>query len=394
MDIVRIGVIGIGNMGSAHALNIYQGKVENLLLTAVCDIAESRLEWAKGTFGENVAQYTDYRELLKSGLVDAILISTPHSLHPDIAIEGLNARLHVLTEKPAGIDALHVRKMNEVAKVSDRVFAIMYNQRTNPLFARLKRMAESGELGEMKRFVWIVTNWYRTQAYYDSDSWRANWNGEGGGILMNQCPHNLDIWQWITGMPVRVRSFCKYGHYHDITVEDDVTILAEYANKAMATFICSTGEYPGTNRLEYSGTKGKVIIEDGKLKHYRIDTDERDIRFSASEGFPSIEVHYEEFLPQKPESGHIGILQNFANAILHGEALLSPGIEGIYGLTLSNAAYMSDWLDTWINLPMDEQLYNQMLIEKQLSEKGILKGNTKAPEKLKGEYSDRWKVRW
>lgn len=394
MDIVRIGVIGIGNMGSAHAQSIYQGLIENLVLTAVCDIDGSRLEWAKNTFGEEVALYSDYHELLNSGLVDAILISTPHSLHPTIAIEGFGARLHVLTEKPAGIDAMHVRKMNEVAEASDRIFAIMYNQRTNPLFARLKRMVESGELGEMKRFIWVVTNWYRTQAYYDSASWRASWNGEGGGILLNQCPHNLDIWQWITGMPVRIRSVCKYGHYHDITVEDDVTILAEYANKAMATFICSTGEYPGTNRLEYSGTKGKVVIEEGKLKHYRIDTDERDIRFSSQEGFPRIDVHYEEILPQEPESGHIGILRNFTNAILHGETLLSPGIEGVYGLTISNAAYMSDWLDGWVDLPMDEQLFSQMLHDKQTKEKGRVTSNSKLSEKLKGEYSERWKVRW
>ncbi|NLO08876.1 MAG: Gfo/Idh/MocA family oxidoreductase [Clostridiales bacterium] len=394
MNTVRIGIIGIGNMGSAHAQSIFQGKVSSLLLTAVCDIDESRLEWAKQTFGEEVSLYSDYHLLINSGLVDAILIATPHSLHPIIALDGFSANLHVLTEKPAGIDILHVRKMNEAAEASDKIFAIMYNQRTNPLFARLKKMVEEGELGEMKRFIWIVSNWYRTQTYYDSATWRASWKGEGGGVLLNQCPHNLDIWQWITGMPVKIRSFCKYGHYHKITVEDDVTILAEYANEATAVFITSTGEYPGTNRLEYSGTKGKAVIEEGILKVYKLDTDEREICFNSNEGFPSIDVHYEEFAQQEPESGHVGILQNFTNAILHGEALLSPGTQGIYGLTISNAAYMSDWLDRWIDLPMDEYLFNQMLNEKQSQEESKIIKNTESSEKLEGEYSERWQVRW
>ena len=394
MNTVRIGIIGIGNMGSAHALSIYQGKVKNLVLTAVCDIDESRLEGAKKTFGKEVSIYSDYHLLIKSGLVDAILIVTPHNLHPYIAMESFRAKLHVLTEKPAGIDAMHVRKMNEEAKASEKIFAIMYNQRTNPLFARLKEIVDAGELGEMKRFIWIVSNWYRTQAYYDSATWRASWNGEGGGVLLNQCPHNLDIWQWITGMPIRIRSSCKYGHYHSITVEDDVTILAEYVGNATAVFITSTGEYPGTNRLEYSGTKGKAVIEDGKLKIYKLDSDEREIRFNSNEGSPSIDINYEEFAQLEPETGHIGILQNFTNAILYGEALLSPGTEGIKGLTISNAAYMSDWMDRWIDLPMDEQLFRQMLSEKQSEERDRGIKNTKSSEKFNGEYSDRWKVRW
>lgn len=392
MNTVRIGIIGIGNMGSAHALNIYQGKVEGLELTAVCDIDESRLEWATQTLGSQITLFNDYNQLIKSGLVDAILIGTPHILHPSIAIDGFAAGLHVLTEKPAGIDTLHVRKMNEAAKKSGKVFGIMYNQRTNPLFARLKKMVEEGQLGEMKRFVWIVNNWYRSQAYYDSGTWRATWSGEGGGVLLNQCPHNLDIWQWITGMPVKIRAFCKYGHYHNIDVEDDVTIIAEYANKASAVFISSTGEYPGTNRLEYSGTKGKVVIEEGVLRFYRLETDERKICFETDKGFPQEEVHYHEFVQEEPETSHVGILQNFTNAILHGESLLAPGDEGIHGLTISNAAYMSDWLDCWVDLPLDEEKFYQMLKEKQDQE--ICKEKKKNKEKFSGEYNERWQVRW
>lgn len=392
MKSVRIGIIGIGNMGSAHAVNIFKGKVNNLKLTAVCDMDVDRLQWATQTFGSEVHIYSDYHLLLESGVVDAILIATPHNLHPTIAMDGFAANLHVLTEKPAGINTLNVRQMNEAGKKTDRIFGIMYNQRTNPLFSHLKQMVEAGELGEMKRFVWIISNWYRTQAYYDSGAWRASWKGEGGGVLLNQCPHNLDIWQWITGMPVKIRAFCKYGHYHNITVEDDVTILAEYANAATATFITSTGEYPGTNRLEYSGTKGKAVIEEGILKLYLLDIDERETCFNSKEGFPSMEVRYKEIVQQESETAHIGILQNFTNAILHGESLLAPGYEGILGLTISNAAYMSDWLDRWIDLPMDEKLFSQMLNEKQSNDEAIIKNNS--TERLKGEYNERWQVRW
>lgn len=168
-------------------------------------------------------QFTDYRQLLNSGLIDAVIIATPHYLHPPIAIEAFGHGLHVMTEKPAGVYTAQVQEMNQAAKESGKVFGIMYNQRTNPLFQEMRQIVKSGRLGELKRSVWIITNWYRTQAYYNSGSWRATWEGEGGGVLLNQCPHNLDLWQWIFGMPSRIRGFCQYGRWHDIEVEDEVT---------------------------------------------------------------------------------------------------------------------------------------------------------------------------
>ena len=392
MKKVRMGIIGIGNMGSAHAKALFQGKAVGLELTAVCDIDAERLKWAQQTFGPSVSLYTDYRLLIKDGIADAILIATPHGLHPSIAIDCFDAGLHVLTEKPAGIDIMHVRQMNEAAGKSGKVFGIMFNQRTNPLFARLKSLVEEGVLGEMKRFVWIINNWYRTQAYYDSESWRGSWKGEGGGVLINQGHHNLDIWQWITGMPSRIRAFCKYGHYHNITVEDDVTILAEYDNRASAVFISSTGEYPGTNRMEYSGSKGKAVIEEGILKLYLYEKDEREFCFSSDESCPRLDVRYEEFKPQDSGSGHIGILQNFADAILSDKPLLAPGYEGINGLSICNAAYISDWMDCWVDLPPDEELYSRMLKEKQDKEKSPIKNRNS--EKPDNGYSERWQVRW
>ena len=266
MQTVRYGIIGIGNMGSAHAKALFDNKIEGAVLAAVADTDEERRKWATDTFGDSVEIFCDYHELLLPDKVDAVLIATPHYLHPVIAGEAFEAGLNVLIEKPAGVDAADVKLMNKAADKSGKAFGIMFNQRTNPLFGALKYYVEIGLLGEIKRFNWIISNWYRSQAYYDSAGWRATWNGEGGGVLLNQCPHNLDLWQWIMGVPERVRAFCRQGHFHRIGVEDDVTIYAEYRNGASATFITSTGEYPGTNRLEISGTMGKAVAEDGVLK--------------------------------------------------------------------------------------------------------------------------------
>lgn len=391
-DSLRVGVVGIGNMGSAHAVQIFEKRVKGAELTAVCDISGERLEWAEKRFGDHVLRYENYEQLFDSGKINAVLIATPHKLHPVIAIEAFKRKLNVLTEKPAGIDAASVSEMNDAALQSGVVFGIMYNQRTNQLYRRLRDMIKEGALGEIKRFIWIINNWYRTQAYYDSGDWRATWNGEGGGVLLNQCPHNLDVWQWIMGMPVRVRAFCNAGHYHHIQVEDDATIYAEYENGSSAVFITSTGEYPGTNRIEISGTKGKAVVENGELRLYLLEKDEREICFSSLEGMPEERVNSCLIKQEKADGGHLEILQNFTDAVLRGKELIAPGIEGIYGLMISNAAYLSAWKEDWVLLPADEQEFREFLKKKQKEEKEIRKKVKR--ENFSGEYSDRWKVRW
>lgn len=399
MKEVRVGIIGIGNMGRAHAVNIYGGKVQRMRLSAVCDLKESALQWAQ-TRLNGVKQYRDYKEMLSSKEIDAIIIATPHKFHPVIAKEAFAAGLHVLTEKPAGINTGSVREMNAVAEKSGKVFGIMYNQRTNPLFAKLRQMVKEGTLGEIKRMVWIITNWYRTQSYYDSGEWRATWDGEGGGVLLNQCPHNLDLWQWIMGMPIKVQAHCQYGRHHQINVEDDVTIWAEYANGATASFITSTGEYPGTNRLEISGTKGKVIIENGVLKWYALEKDERTICTTETENTSSETVLYKEIVQKGQESAHLDILQNFTDAILEGKELLAPGNEGILGLTISNAAYLSDWTGRVVDLPFSpetEESFCKLLKEKQETERQQLMSKAREcveTERQTGNYEERWSVRW
>lgn len=392
MNRLRIGVVGIGNMGSAHAVQIFERRVRGAELTAVCDCSAERLEWSKMRFGDGVIRYSDYEQLLNGGQIDAVVIATPHKLHPVIAGKAFEKGIHVLTEKPAGIDAGSVRKMNEAAKQSGVVFGIMYNQRTNPLYRKVRDAVKEGTLGEIKRFVWIINNWYRTQAYYDSGDWRATWNGEGGGVLLNQCPHNLDIWQWIMGMPVRVRAFCNVGHYHLIQVEDDATIYAEYENGSSAVFITSTGEYPGTNRMEISGTKGKAVVENGELKFFLLEKDEREICFSSLKGMPEETINNFVIKQEEADGGHLEILQNFTDAVLKGKELLAPGVEGIYGLMISNAAYLSAWKEDWVCLPADEREFQKFLQRKQEEEKETSKRIQK--ENIQGEYSDRWKVRW
>ncbi len=393
MNEVRMGIIGIGNMGTAHAKSLNEGKVEGMRLTAVCDIDQSRLDWCKENLSEDVASFTDYKELLASGLVDAILVAVPHYIHPEIAIAGFEAGVNVLTEKPAGVYAKQVREMNEAAKKSGKIFGIMFNQRTNPYFAKMREVVQSGELGELKRSVWIITNWYRTQRYYDSGSWRATWEGEGGGVLLNQCPHNLDLWQWIFGMPSKVRATCNYGKWHNIEVEDDVTICAEYENGASGVFITSTGDCPGTNRFEITGDKGKMVCENGKLTWWKLSEPERKVCFESDNSFysdPNLVV--EDIETDKTETAHIGILQNFTNAILKGEELLAPGYDGINGVNIANAAHLSDWTNEWVSLPVDEEKFLSLLNERRATSKK--KDHVESiVSDLSGTYNDRWKVR-
>ena len=376
MDTVRFGVIGIGNMGTTHANYISRGDIKGAVLTAVCDINPERLEWARNNLPTKVIMFDDYRKLFASGLVDAVIIATPHYLHPVIGIEAFEAGIHVLSEKPIGVYTSKVKEMMMAAAKSGRAFGIMYNQRTNPAFAKARELVKNGELGELKRCVWIITDWYRTQPYYDSGSWRATWEGEGGGVLLNQCPHNLDLWQWIFGMPTKIRAFMSFGKYHNIEVEDDVTAYAEYANGATGVFIASTGEAPGTNRLEISGSKGKLIYEGGKLIFYKNQVDEREFCFDKnSGGFDKPLVDKIEIGLGKAVEQHPAITQNFTNHILYGTELLAPGYEGINGLSISNAMHLSHWKNETVEVGAGEEEF-AALLEKHIADSKFEKVNS------------------
>lgn len=389
MKQLKMGIIGVGNMGSFHAQNIAEGKISGMQLCALCDIDPQRTMLLKQQY-PTLPVFTDADTMLKQADVDAIIIATPHYFHPQLAVLGFQNGKHVLTEKPAGVRVSDVRRMNAAAKASGKAFGIMFNQRTNPLFYRAKEMVESGALGQLKRLVWIITNWYRTQSYYDSGGWRATWAGEGGGVLLNQAPHNLDLTQWIFGMPDRVRGFCSVGKYHHIEVEDDATIYMEYASGATAAFITSTGESPGTNRLEITGDKGKIVLEDGKLKWWKLGAPEREFCFQEKSGFFKPQMDYTEYRPEEPETAHCGILQNFANHILNGEPLIAPGEDGILSLSISNAAYLSAWEDRWVKPGSDDDEFDRAL-QQRIDRSVVVK--TKG-QKSGENKSERWQVRW
>lgn len=365
MDSVRIGIIGIGGMGTNHAKYITNGDVPGGVLTAVCDQNPERLTFAEETWGEAVKRYSTADELIDSGEVDGVMIATPHYDHPPLSIQALKAGLHVLSEKPAGVYTKQVREMNEAAADSDRVFSLMFNQRTVAMYQKLKDLVSSGELGEIRRTNYIITNWFRSQSYYNSGGWRATWRGEGGGVLLNQCPHNLDLWQWICGMPAKVRAFCDFGKYHDIEVEDDVTAYVEYPNGGTGVWVSTTADSPGTNRLEITGDRGKVVCEDGTITFHRTRESVRDYCMNYGGGFGSPEVWKCDIpFQQKTIGGHRAITTNWVNAILKGEPLVAPGEEGIKSLMLSNAMLLSSWTDSTIELPIDEELFYEKLKER------------------------------
>lgn len=357
MEKVKLGIIGIGGMGTNHANSILEGKIPNMELTAVADVRQCRLEWAQENFPKTVSVFHDGKELIDSGVCDAVLIATPHYFHPEYVIYALEHGVHAISEKPAGVYTKQVREMNEVAEKSDKVFAIMLNQRTNCVYRKLYEMIHSGELGEMKRMNWIITDWYRTQSYYDAAGWKATWDGEGGGVLLNQCPHQLDLLQWLCGMPVRVRAFCHEAKWHNIEVEDDVTAYMEFANGATGVFVTSTADAPGTNRLELTFEMGRIICENGELIFDKLEENERTFCRTEKEGFKKPDMTKIVVETDGKNEQHIGVLKAFADRILYGEALVAEGKEGIRGLMLSNAMYLSSWLDKTIELPFDEELF-------------------------------------
>ena len=374
MKEVRIGIVGVGNMGSEHLKNIHGGKVPNMNVTAVCDISEERRDFVKNQYPQ-IEVFDDAEKMYKSGLLDLVLIAVPHYGHSELAIKAFEHGLNVITEKPAGVYTKQVKEMNEAAAKSGKLFGIMYNQRTNPVYQQLRKMIQRGDLGHIKRITWIITDWYRSQAYHDSGTWRSTWKDEGGGALINQNPHQLDLWQWMFGMPDKVFAKVSFGKYYNIEVEDDVAAFFEYDNGTTGEYITSTGEAPGTNRLEIACDMGKIVIENNCMTFHRNVISEREHNRTNTVPFGVPEV-WKCDIPADFSGGeqHVGILKNVSSVLLNGGELLAPGEEGINGLTISNAIHLSGWTGENIdikNFP-DDKFYN-MLQEKIKNSKVVKK---------------------
>ena len=355
---VKFGIIGVGNMGSGHLRFFMNGDVHNGRVTAIADINPEKLKLAKEKCPGDYVCYGSAEDLIGKSDVDAVIIATPHFLHPPLAIAALKAGKHVLSEKPAGVYTKQVKEINAVASASDKLYTVMFNQRTNPLYIKMRELVQNGTVGTIKRVNWLITNWYRSQSYYDSGSWRATWAGEGGGVLFNQCPHQLDLLQWVTGMmPKKMRAFCSFGKWHKIEVEDDVSAYFEYENGATGVFVTTTADTPGTNRFEIVGSKGKIVCEKDELIVSRTGVDVNEFLKNATGGFdePKCET---EVIPQSGDNPqHVGILNNFANAVLGLEPLYVDGKEGLKCVELIDSMLLSSWLDKTVSLPVDDGEY-------------------------------------
>ena len=361
MENIRYGIVGLGNMGRAHRQSILDGKIEGLSLTAICDIPESLPEKRDGE-----AQFTDVDEMIQSGAIDAIHICTPHPSHRKIGIKALEADLHVLMEKPLAVDKADCQALIQSYKDTGmkRVFAAMFNQRTDPHYKTLKDLIDTNQLGEIRRVHWSVTDWFRTEYYYAMGGWRATWKGEGGGVLLNQCPHNLDLFQWLFGMPQRVTGFLGFGRYHQIEVEDDATLLFQYDDGKNATFITSTGETPGVNRLEVIADQGVVTVEENNILWNKNEVASSEFSANSMSGFSKPETSTVNIPIESRGGQHIEIIQNFINSIREGEELISPAMEGINSVELANASLLSAWEGKTIELPIDASKYSSILKEK------------------------------
>jgi predicted dehydrogenase len=394
MDTVRFGVIGLGAMGSFHVG--YLDKVEGATLVAVCDVDAARVDQTakklEASTGRPVARFNRYQDVIASGTVDAVLIATPHPQHPEVALAAFEKGLHVLCEKPVAVSVKEARRMNEAAaRHPDLKFGLMYQMRTVPLYRKLRELIMDGELGEISRVTWLITDWFRTWTYYASSGWRATWAGEGGGVLINQCPHNLDLIQWLTALfPSRVTAVGFVGKTHPIEVEDEISAILEYPNGAVGHFVTTTGEAPGTNRLEIAGDRGRIVAENGKLTFTRTRKGVREVRETSKEMFANPETWTIDVpLSLAPAEPHKLITENFVRAVLKNEPLISPGADGVRGLELGNGMLMSGLTRRPVELPLDGDAYEQFLkdMQKQYGGKKTLQTKAVTPADMAASFS-------
>jgi UDP-N-acetyl-2-amino-2-deoxyglucuronate dehydrogenase len=372
MKTVRLGIIGIGAQGGYYAGFLQDGKVKNMVIGAICDTDPAKKLMVTEKY-PGIPFFSNYLEMMDSGLIDAVVTCVPHYLHPEMGINALKRNIHALVEKPAGVYTKQVKELNAFAVTKPELtFGIMFNQRMNPLYQKLKELIDNGEIGKIRRTNWIITTWWRPQGYYDQSAWRATWEGEGGGVLVNQAPHQLDLLQWICGIPTKVYSNVKYGFQRNISVEDEVTAVLDYGNGATGVFVTCTHDVLGTDRFEILGDKGKIVVDDSKkITIKRLKTPENVMSSTMSMedmmklfmggGMADICTTEEIEFTSVWGAQHIGVMENFAANIIDGTPLLAPGSDGINGVRLANAIHLSSWLGKEVGMDFDEELFLEEL---------------------------------
>ncbi len=371
MTSVRIGIIGMGNIGKHHATYLLEGKVPRAQLTAVCSTSPDKLaDYAT----KGVKVFGDALELIRSKTVDAVIIATPHYQHTTLGIAAFEAGLHVMVEKPISAHKADAERLIAAHQKNPQLqFAGMFQLRVEPRYEKIRALIRKGDLGEIVRVNWVNTDWFRGEAYYTSSAWRATWKGEGGGVLLNQCLHNLDVLQWLLGMPARVRGFCQLGRFHQIEVEDNVTAYLEWPNRATGVFVSSTGEAPGANRFEIVGTRGTLILEHGKLHFTRNAADMIEFSRTAKSGFTKPDATTEEIPFAKAANQHASLMQNYIAAIFDGAPLIAPGADGLNSVELANAMVYSSLQNETVELPLSsaawETKLNQLIAGSKLEKK-------------------------
>lgn len=363
---VRAVVIGFGGMGRQYVSMIHEGQIEGMELAGVCcrnaaGQAEIKSLYPKANIYRDVAATFEH-----AGEFDAVVIVTPHTTHVEIGKMAAKAGKHILMDKPAGVTTKEVKELIAAAHKAGISFSMIFNTRFSGAYEKVKEMLLEGTAGKLVRAVWICNTWYRTPAYHRSAPWRSTWKGECGGLLINQCQHYLDIWQWLLGMPDQVYASVDYGKYNDFTVDDSVDLQFFYENGLHGTFISASGETPSVNRLELWGTKGRLCLKDGVKLTF-------DENVMSTEEFARVNTdiygkldHRIREISVKPqgETGYRRLFQNFTDHIRKGVPLLTDGNDGLRTLTLANGAYLSSWLGRKVDFPIDDDEYARRLEEK------------------------------
>lgn len=359
MTKIKFGIIGVGGMGTGHAHNITE-RVEEAELVAVADISPEALKDATETFG--VKGFSTGSDLINSGLVDAVVIATPHYYHPPLAIEAMRAGLHVVSEKPMAVRASKAREMIQVAEETGQLLTIRFQLHGSPAVQAARKLIDEGKLGEIYRTL-LVEGRFRSQSYYDSATWRATWKGEGGGVLMNQAPHWVDIFTWLGGLPVKVYGQC-IARQHKIEVEDEATAMLWYDNGAIGLFHESVNELPTSSRLELLGEKGKLVIEDGTLRFWEVPAGVKAFSNSAANMWAKAEWNEIEIeLPEDDDPAPV--VRNMCYAITKGAPLLVDPKDALLGLELIDALMISSDLGQPVDVPVDPAVFDAFIERKQ-----------------------------